>query len=443
MAWPTFVRRWVARVGVVTTAAGLLAGCAAEEPGVLVPPPPTERREVIETLHDVEIRDGYRWLEDQAAPETRAWIDAQNGYADTLLKPLPGRDELETLAATVLEVDAIGLPSERGGRYFYSRRQADQDLPVLYVREGPNGEDRILIDPHPMSPDHTISVSYLDISRDGRLVVYAVRAGGVDEVSIHLRDVDTGKDLDDMLPAARYGQVNLTPDKTGFYYERFGDVPPRVMFHALGTEPGSDTRLFGDGYELHQIPVSLLSDDGRWLLVHVIEGSSGPTEIHLKDLTTPAPFTTLIKDGVSESWGAFAGDQLVITTNLGRAEQTGDGGGPGRPHGRPVARDHPRAGGRRHPGRARAWRPAVGVVSAGCPATYGDPRAVWSARAGHHVRDARVCRRRRRALDERRGVFHLPSPIIGRTPSTVTTSRAASGSSGRRSRCRSTPAGTR
>ena len=303
------------RWGPLLVVAGL-SGCAAEEPGVNVPPPQTERREVVETLHGVEIRDPYRWLEDQDAPQTRAWIDEQNHYTDALLKPLPGRDELETLVATVLQVDAIGLPNERGGRYFYSRRRADQDLSVLYVREGLDGEDRALIDPHPMSPDHTISVSYLDISRDGRLVVYAVRDGGVDEVSIHLRDVDTGEDLDDSLPAARYGQINLTSDKTGFFYERYGDVTPRVMFHALGTEPSADTQLFGDGYELQHIPVSLLSDDGRWLLVHVIEGSSGPTEIHLKDLTSEAPFTTLIKDGVSESWAEFAGDQLVITTNL-------------------------------------------------------------------------------------------------------------------------------
>ncbi|MDP6579900.1 MAG: prolyl oligopeptidase family serine peptidase [Vicinamibacterales bacterium] len=302
--------------GAVVSAVAVLSACAAEEPGVNVPPPPTETREVVETLHGVEIRDPYRWLEDQEAPETRAWIDEQNSYTDTLLEPLPGRESLESLAGKVLEVDAIGLPNERGGRYFYSKRRADQDLSVLYVRDGIDGDDRVLIDPHPMSPNHTTSVSYLDISRDGRLVVYAVRDGGVDEVSIHLLDVDTGEDLDDMLPEARYGNVNLTRDKTGFYYERYGDVTPKVMFHALGTDPGTDTQLFGDGYDLHHIPVSLLSDDGRWLLVHVIEGSSGPTEIHLKDLTTEAPFTTVIKDGVSESWAEFAGDQIVITTNL-------------------------------------------------------------------------------------------------------------------------------
>ncbi len=279
-------------------------------------PPDTRTESLVETLHGVEVPDSYRWLEDQDAPETRAWIDQQNAYTDSVLALLPGREVLQSVAARVLRVDAIGLPSSRGGRYFHSKRRADQDLSVVYVRDGLEAEDRVLIDPHPMSPDHTVSVSLLDISQDGRLVVYAVRAGGVDEVSIRLRDVDTGADLPDSLPAARYGQVNLTPDKTGFFYERYGDVTPRVMYHTIGTDLGADVQLFGDGYGLQHIPVTLLSDDGRWLLVHVIEGSSGPTEIHIKDLDADAPFVTVIQDGVTESWAEFAGGQLVITTNL-------------------------------------------------------------------------------------------------------------------------------
>ena len=299
------------------SAAALLAACAAEEQGISVPPPPpTEAREIVETLHGVEVRDPYRWLEDQESPATRAWIDVQNEYTDTVLGMLPGRERLRELAADVLERDVWGLPNERGGRYFFSRRRADQNLAVVYVREGLDGADRVLIDPHPLSPDHTTSVALRDISDDGRLVAYAVREGGVDEVSIRLRDVDTGEDLPDVLPAARYGGVSLTPDGDGFYYERYGDVTPRVMYHALGSDPASDRQIFGEGYERHHIPVTLLSDDGRWLVVHVIEGSSGPTEIHVKDLRGDGPFLTAIADGVSESWAGFAGGQLVITTNL-------------------------------------------------------------------------------------------------------------------------------
>ncbi|MCY4121848.1 MAG: S9 family peptidase, partial [Acidobacteria bacterium] len=136
--------------------AALMAACAAEEPGIDVPPPPpTEVREVVDTLHGVEVPDPYRWLEDQEAPETRAWIDAQNVHTDAVLNALPGREELRALAASVLERDAIGLPNERGGRYFYSKRRADQNLAVLYVRDGLDGDEQVLIDPHPMSPDHT------------------------------------------------------------------------------------------------------------------------------------------------------------------------------------------------------------------------------------------------------------------------------------------------
>ena len=303
----------------VTMLAGAvaLAGCVGEESDIIVPlPPPTKTQDIVDTLHGVAVPDPYRWLEDQDAPETRAWINEQNTYTDALLDQLPGRDPLRELVTRVLKRDVIGLPTERGDRYFFSKRRADQERAVVHVRDGVDGEDEVLIDPHPMSEEHTTSVSLADISHDGSLVVYEVREGGVDEVSIRVMDVATREDRPDVLPAARYGVVSLTPDMKGFFYERYGDVTPRVMYHALGTDPSEDRMLFGDGYERHHIPVTLLSDDGRWLLVHVIEGSSGPTEIHVKDLQTDEPFVTAIADGVSESWAEFAGDQLVITTNL-------------------------------------------------------------------------------------------------------------------------------
>ena len=297
--------------------AALMVACAAGEPGIDVPPPPpTEVREVVDTLHGVEIPDPYRWLEDQEAPETRAWIDAQNAHTDTVLGTLSGREELRAVAASVLERDVIGLPNERAGRYFYSKRRADQDLAVVYVREGLDGADRVLIDPHPMSPDHTTSVALRDISDDGKRVVYGVREGGVDEVTIRVRDVDTGADLADVLPPARYGEVTLAADGSGLYYEQYGDVTPRVMYHAFGTPMADDVQLFGEGYERYQIPVTVVSDDGRWMVVHVIEGSSGPTAIHVKDLQRDTPFVTAIADGVSESWAGFAGGELFIVTNL-------------------------------------------------------------------------------------------------------------------------------
>jgi prolyl oligopeptidase len=304
-------------VRVILASAVVLAGCNLKEPEISMPrPPQTKTQDIVDTLHGVEIHDPYRWLEDQDSPETRAWIDKQNAYTDEVLNKLSGRDRLINVVTRMLERDVIGLPYERSGQYFYSKRLAEQELSVLYVRDGVDGEDEVLIDPHPLSSDHTTSVSLADISKDGSLVAYRVREGGVDEVSIRVMNVKDRAELPDFLPAARYGTVSFTPDLKGFFYERYGDVTPRVMYHIFGTDPSEDRMLFGEGYERHHIPVTLLSDNGRWLVVHIIEGSSGPTEIHIKDLQNDGPFDTVIADGISESWAEFAGDQLVITTNL-------------------------------------------------------------------------------------------------------------------------------
>ncbi|MCY3844726.1 MAG: prolyl oligopeptidase family serine peptidase [Acidobacteria bacterium] len=299
------------------------APAAHERPQVVEPAPPKPTpphstvREVVDTLHGVEVRDPYRWLEDQDAPATRTWIDAQNAYTDAVLHALPGRGRLRELAAAVLERGSTGVPIERGGRYFYHRRRAGEELSVIRVRDGIDGDDRVLVDPHPLSPDHTTSVALRDVSEDGALVAYAVRAGGVDEVSIRVRDVETGADLPDVLPPARYHRVHFAAGARGLYYDRYGDVSPRVMYHAFGTPVEDDPVVFEGPYDRGHIPDTVVSDDGAWMAVQIFEGSYGPIAVHVKDLRRDGPFVTAIDDPASESAVAFAGHRLVFVTSRG------------------------------------------------------------------------------------------------------------------------------
>ncbi|MGH7908808.1 MAG: prolyl oligopeptidase family serine peptidase, partial [Candidatus Acidiferrales bacterium] len=121
-------------------------------------PPATRTDNVKDVLHGVELVDPYRWLEDQWGADTRAWIEAQNKYTDSVVNPLPGRDKLQKRLTELLRVDNIGVPKERKGRYFFSKRGVDQDLFVVYLRQGLEGKDEVLIDPHGLSADHTTSV---------------------------------------------------------------------------------------------------------------------------------------------------------------------------------------------------------------------------------------------------------------------------------------------
>ena len=164
-------------------------------------PPPTRVDDVTETIHGTVVSDPYRWLEDQTSPETRAWIDAENACTQSVLAPLPGQDAIAKQLGELIKVDTINLPTERGGKYFYSRRAAAADLFVLYMRRGAHGAEEVLVDPSTMSADHTTSVTFEGFTDDGKLVAYGVRKGGEDEVAIHFLDSDTRKELPEYCPA--------------------------------------------------------------------------------------------------------------------------------------------------------------------------------------------------------------------------------------------------
>ncbi len=278
--------------------------------------PITRRDDLKEVIHGVAIQDPYRWLEDQTSPETRAWIDAENRYTRSLLDPIPGSDAIRKRLTELEKVDTLSIPQERGGRYFFYRRRPNQDLFVVYVRQGIEGEDQILLDPHPLSPNHTTTVQLESISADGKLAAYGVRRGGKDEVSIHLMNVDDRKDLADVLPEARYESVSLTPNKTALYYCRQTDEGPRLFYHALGSDPASDRELFGKGYGPEKIIVSSLSEDGRYLLVQVLYGAAADkTEIYIQDLANHAPLVPVVKDISARFTGSIGGSHLFLQTN--------------------------------------------------------------------------------------------------------------------------------
>ena len=279
-------------------------------------PPATRVDNVRETLHGVEIVDPYRWLEDKNSQETRAWIDAQNQYTDAVLDGVPGSDAIRSRLEQLLKVDQVTVPTEAGGRYFYTRRNADQDLAVLVMKRGPEAPEEVLVDPHPLSPDHTVSVILLDVSEDGTLLAYGTRKGGEDEVTVTLIDLETRRELPDRLPRARYFGVSLKPDRSGFYYARHGEQGSRIYHHRMGTDPATDAMVFGEGYGPGKIVTCSLAEDGRHLVIAVYYGSATDrSEIYVQDVATGGTVVPIVNDVEAYFDPEIAGDHLYLLTN--------------------------------------------------------------------------------------------------------------------------------
>ncbi len=280
------------------------------------PPPVTRVANVIDDYSGTKVTDPYRWLEDQNSPDTRAWITQQNNYTNSIVKKLPGREAISARLGRLLKVDQTGLPFERGGRYFFDKRGADEDQSKIYFRQGPTGRDVVLVDPLPMSKDHSTTVSLLAVSRDGALVAYGVRQGGADEVTPHILNVDTKQELTDEFTKAVYFSADFNADRTGVYVTRQSPQGPRVVWHKLGSPAADDKVIFGEGYGPEIIIAASATEDGQFLIIHVYYGASGDkTEVYIKDLYKNGPVTTLIK-GVDARFQADIGGQFVfIQTN--------------------------------------------------------------------------------------------------------------------------------
>ena len=279
-----------------------------------VPKPPVSRVDNFrEVIHDVEIVDPYRWLEDQESPETRAWIDAQNKYTHSLLDGLSSRSLIQQRLSELLRVDSVSTPFEQAGRYFLFKKRADDDLSILYLRQGLNGKDEVLIDPHTLSADHTTDIGLNDISNDGKRIIYSVRRGGQDETELRVMDVDTRTDVD-QLPNALYRGVSINHDGSGFYYnlqKRATGI--RVFYHAIGSDASKDVEVFGKDYGPDKWISAAVSEDGKYLLFEVSHGWA-KNEVYVQKLPD-GPIQPIVNDVDAHFNGWFAGDRLVMQTD--------------------------------------------------------------------------------------------------------------------------------
>ena len=279
-------------------------------------PPATAVKTVHDTYGAVDVADPYRWLEDQQSPKTRAWIAEQQACTEKALSPLAGREAISKRLSELLHTDTLNAPTERGGRYFFTKRLANEDLAKIYVRRGSDGADEVLVDPLPWSKDHSTSATIEAISKDGKLLFYGRREGGQDEVTVHVLDVEKKVDLPDSFPRADYFSVEVTPDNKGVYYVRTVDGAPRAYYHAMGTDSATDKVIYGENLGKDRILVAGLSDDGRYLSYLIVYGSgSERTDVYLQDLKAGGPVRPVVNDVVAQFYPLFGGDTLFLQSN--------------------------------------------------------------------------------------------------------------------------------
>jgi prolyl oligopeptidase len=235
-------------------------------PVLMEPPPHSPIAAVTETLHGVAVTDPYRWLEDQESPRTREWLAAQTLYARTYLDSIPRRERIRNRIRELLDVETYDSLQKAGNRYFFRKRLPGQEQPSIYMREGIDGPEQILVDPSLRGTGPHTAVKPLRVSPDGRLLLYEVKQGGERTGTFELLDIEKRETLPDVLPRGYLRGFAFTPDAKAFYYvhETVGtQAPPRraAYQHALGTSFSEDEEVFYAG-------------EGENLRLHIVRGKA-------------------------------------------------------------------------------------------------------------------------------------------------------------------------
>ncbi len=302
----------------------LLAVAAACQRSPWPPPPETRTVAVADTLHGEVLPDPYRWLEDGSSPDVRDWIARQNAYADSILQDSPLRQRFASRLRELMAAPDVGEPRRAGEWEYFTMQRPGDEVSAVYRRPrpekpgrpDPDGEYEKILDPLAIDPTGTTSLSVVDISEDGNLILYSVRDGGPDEIEIRVFDATRRTDLPDVLPRALYGGVSFEDKATAIrYVHRSRETGPRLKRHRMGTPIEEDSVLWGEGLPPTTFLTARDGMNGRYRIFTVQHGWA-TTDMYIQDLRARGPVAP-IAVGLSARFSPqFVENRLLVLTNL-------------------------------------------------------------------------------------------------------------------------------
>ena len=269
--------------------------------------PLTHTVDQVDDYYGTQVADPYRWLEDVDSSETIEWIKQQNELTFSFLESIPARAKIQQRLTELWDYPKASAPCKRGERYFQFCNSGLQNQDVLYTLAALDAAPRELIDPNTLAADGTMALNSWSVSEDGRWLAYAISASGSDWQTWRVRDVDTGEDLPEVLEWSKFSGAAWRRDGSGFYYACYpvpaegqtyagANYNQQLYFHRRNTAQSEDVLVYERPDQKEWGFDSVVSEDGRYLILHVWQGTDVRNRLFYQDLETGGEVVELIAD---------------------------------------------------------------------------------------------------------------------------------------------------
>ena len=310
------------RVIISFLALSTMISCNTEKP---IQYPPTKKGDVKDTIFGTVVEDPYRWLEDDNSAETAEWVKSQNELTFGYLAKLPYRDQIKARLTELWDYPKFETPFKEAGIYFFKKNNGLQNQSVLYMTKDLNAEPTVLLDPNTLSADGTKALTGIEISNDGKYLIYQVAQSGSDWNEIFVKNIETGEMLPDHIVWVKFSGISWYQD--GFFYSAY-DKPEagselskanefqKVYFHKLGTEQTADQLILSDQTNPKMMFGAGMTEDKRFLLILKSQGTHG-NALDFKDLSKKNSDFVPVTKSYDYEFNPIdnLGDDLFVLTN--------------------------------------------------------------------------------------------------------------------------------
>ena len=289
--------------------------------------PETKKVDTVTDYFGTEVKDPYRWLEDDRSEETENWVKAQNKVTFDYLEQIPYRDQLKNRLTQLWNYEKLSAPFTEGDYIYFFKNDGLQNQSVMYRKKGEDGEAQEFLNPNNFSEDGTTSLGGLSFSKDGSKLAYAISEGGSDWRKIIVMNAENKEILGDTIRDVKFSGMSWKGND-GFFYSSY-DKPDgselsaktdqhKLYYHKLGTAQSEDKVIFGESADQkHRYVGGGVTEDDHYLTISARNSTSGG-KLFLMDLTQEDPeLVTILDHENSDSYVIKNEDsKLFIVTNL-------------------------------------------------------------------------------------------------------------------------------
>src|SRR5215472_12687313 len=257
-------------------------------PSSSLTPPVAKKVHTENHIHGGTLVDDYRWLREKSNPEVAQYLEAENTYADAIMKPT---ESLQTtlydeMVSHIKETD-VNVPYKDGSYFYYSRWEAGKQYQIFARKMGGlDAPEQITVDVNELAKgEKFMALGAYEVSDDGNLLAYSTDNTGFRQYRLQVRDLATGKDLPDT--AEKTGSIVWAGDNRTLFYtvEDSAKRQYRLYRHQLGTDSKNDQLVYEEKDEHFNLRAQKSRSDKY---IFLTSGSHTTSEVRYLDAASPA-----------------------------------------------------------------------------------------------------------------------------------------------------------